>query len=173
MNKNMKTFIRISILLIIFAILSSCYIPYKKYNNWDGTGYQETFYAPDVVSVSYTGGSNTTFETVSDFAMLRAAELALQNNYKYFVVNSTKDLTKQKVSTSAGSSTTVEKTTQKGKTEVKTSETQYNPPSTSVSELPKILLEVQFFNTKPANATVYESSFINNSIKSKYKITDE
>jgi hypothetical protein len=112
------------------------------------------------------------YETVNDFAMLRAAELALQNNYQYFEITSSKDLTKYKTNTSQGSSKTTETTTQRGSTETRTAETKYSPTTTSVSELPKILIEVKFHSNKPANVSVYESSFINKSIKSKYKIKE-
>jgi hypothetical protein len=166
----MKFWKKLLTLLFVAVLLSSCTSYYRAYNRWNGDGYQETFYAPDIVSVSFSGNANTSYENVNDFAMLRAAELALQNNYKYFAVNSTRDLTQQHLKTSAGSSTTTEKITEKNGVEVKTTEKQYYPPSTSINEYPKVLLEIQFFNDKPENVIVYESDFVYNSIKSKYRI---
>jgi hypothetical protein len=171
MGKTMqkKILLLYAVLITLLAACSTSYQPLSRM----GGGYQETFYAPDIVTVSFEGNKFTSYEKVNDFVMLRAAELALQNNYKYFEITFVKDLTTQRTTTSTGSSKTTETTTQKGKnTEVRTSRTEYEPPSTLVHEYPKILLEVKFHNSKPENVIVYESSFINNSIKTKYDIND-
>lgn len=47
-------------------------------------GYTETQLGSNRFRVTFTGNSSTDKETVNDYAMLRAAELTLQNGYNWF-----------------------------------------------------------------------------------------
>jgi hypothetical protein len=51
-----------------------------------GDGYSETQLSPTSFQVTFRGNIKTTPERAHDFALLRAAELALANNCPHFVV---------------------------------------------------------------------------------------
>ncbi len=50
-------------------------------------GYSETLYAPDIFCVHFDGNENTPVGYSRDFALLRAADLTIQNGYLYFTVS--------------------------------------------------------------------------------------
>ena len=168
MKKTFRLIITAAVLLLLLNLFNACATPYSPYSWWGNTGYQETFYAPDVVSVSFTGNKTTPYERVHDFALLRAAELALRNNYPYFEVISDKDISTSSVTTTGGSSNTVERTS--NKTGEKTTTTTHTPTTSAVEVAPKILLEVKFHNNRPDSGKIYESRFIDGSIRAKYKL---
>jgi hypothetical protein len=166
-NIPLKLWIAMGLILITFAGCGSGYAPK---GNFSEVGYSETFYAADRGTIYYYGESSTTYEKVNDLALLRAAELALQRHYNYFVVIENKDITKQEVITTAGHSEKVESKVKKDGKDVKKTEQVYVPPSTNVKSKPAIALEVQFYITKPSDGFVYEASFIYKSIRQKYGI---
>jgi hypothetical protein len=81
----MKTF---SALLISATalLLAACatQTPYKPADKSDSYGYTETRLTSDHYRVVFTGNSTTPADTTRDFALLRAAELTLQNGGDWF-----------------------------------------------------------------------------------------
>lgn len=76
----------VSILLMVFVV-SGCasqspYAPAGK----NGYGYQESQLTENRYRVSFTGNSHTSSELVKDYALLRAAELTLQQGREWFKV---------------------------------------------------------------------------------------
>lgn len=75
-------------LITIFAslgLLTGCWA-YHSYQEYDGSwGYSDTQLTENVFRVSFIGYGETKSE-VADFALLRAAEVCLENNFKYFVI---------------------------------------------------------------------------------------
>jgi hypothetical protein len=65
-------------------LFSSCATPYRPLN--DRYGYSEKQVAIDVYEVSFLGNGSTSHERVLDFAMLRAAEIALSCQAKSFTL---------------------------------------------------------------------------------------
>jgi hypothetical protein len=61
-----------------------CATPYQQ-SGYRG-GFTETRLAPDIFAISFAGNSFTSPERVSDFALLRAAELTLNNGYNRFTL---------------------------------------------------------------------------------------
>ncbi len=49
-------------------------------------GYSESQLGPNIYKIYFKGNGYTSKEKAEDFAMLRAAELTLQNHYRYFEV---------------------------------------------------------------------------------------
>ncbi len=164
----------ILLLFITLFVCVACQTGYKKYDEFGG-GYKETFYAPDRAMVYYFGNSSTKQEDVGDYALLRSAELAVENNYKYFIVVENKDLTKISTYTSPGGVETKETKTKKGDTTENKTEVRYIPPTTKTNVLPAVTLEVQFYKEKPElpnNTFTYDAVFLYNSLRKKYEITD-
>ncbi|MBD2858698.1 hypothetical protein IB286_06705 [Spongiibacter sp. KMU-158] len=72
--------------VLVTGFLAACsstsvYQPAEKRGAY---GYTETQLGADRYRVTFTGNSVTDKETVNDYAMLRAAELTLQNGYEWF-----------------------------------------------------------------------------------------
>ncbi|MDR0927041.1 MAG: hypothetical protein LBO69_04665 [Ignavibacteria bacterium] len=167
---NLKLgYILIAVMLTAFAGCGAGYAPKGDYSE---SGYSETFYSPDRGTVYFYGQTNATYEKVNDLALLRAAELALQGHYTYFVVVESKDITKQVVTTTAGRSERVESTSEKNGREVRKTEQSYVPASTNVNNKPAVALEVQFYTAKPSSVFVYDANFIYSSLRQKYGIKD-
>lgn len=69
--------------LLVFA-LTGCATPYQPQG--ERGGYSETQLAENVFKVSFDGNAYIGRETVSDYALLRSAEVVLEHGFKHFVV---------------------------------------------------------------------------------------
>ncbi len=65
-------------------LLCSCATPYKPLDH--RYGYSERQVTNDVYEVSFLGNGNTPYDSAFDFALLRAAELALKRHAKSFIL---------------------------------------------------------------------------------------
>ena len=74
----------LSIIILMVAFLQGCATAYQS-KGFSG-GYSETQLDANVFKVSFRGNGYTSRERASDFTLLRSAELAIQNGYKYFIV---------------------------------------------------------------------------------------
>lgn len=78
-------------LIIVILSLSGCFeTPYKRLGTvgffQGGGGYSETQLDTNVFEVIFVGNSETPRSRANNFVLLRSAELAIKNGYKYFVV---------------------------------------------------------------------------------------
>jgi hypothetical protein len=82
MNKNVFIFFS------LFLFLSGCATStgYTRAKNATGLGYSETKLQEGVYSIQFKGNSNTSFQRTADFALLRGAEIALENGYRFFSI---------------------------------------------------------------------------------------
>ena len=64
--------------------VSSCATPYERLGH--RYGYSEKQVGKDVYEVSFLGNGDSSYERVLDFAMLRAAEIALRRHAKSFTL---------------------------------------------------------------------------------------
>ena len=67
-----------------FLLVTACATKYKPQGF--GGGYSSTRLDENVFQVSFRGNAVTSATRAKDFTMLRSAELALQNGFKYFIV---------------------------------------------------------------------------------------
>ncbi len=70
--------------LVASLFVCSCATPYKPLDH--RYGYSEQRLGNDVYEVSFLGNGNCSYERVFDFAMLRAAEIALSHQAKSFTL---------------------------------------------------------------------------------------
>lgn len=68
----------------LFLLLCGCGTPYRPVKS--GTGFSDEQIAPDKFVISFQGNGNDSSEKVGDFALLRAAEVALSHSFAYFAV---------------------------------------------------------------------------------------
>jgi hypothetical protein len=70
--------------LVASLFVCSCATPYRQLDH--RYGYSERQLGNDVYEVSFLGNGNSSYERVSDFAMLRTAEIALSRQAKSFIL---------------------------------------------------------------------------------------
>jgi hypothetical protein len=77
----MRKFILIAVAVLI---MQGCATKYQK-DGFSG-GYSETKLDEKSFQVLFAGNGNTSREKVTDFALLRSAEVTLENGFQYFVI---------------------------------------------------------------------------------------
>lgn len=65
-------------------MLAGCATPYQQ-QDWTG-GFSETRLSENIFQVNFKGNGYTSSERTSDFTLLRSAEIALENGYRYFAL---------------------------------------------------------------------------------------
>lgn len=80
----------ILLLPFLFAACSS-HTPYQRIGNRKEGGYSFIRHSKDSYSVTYQGAEYSKPKQIYDYALLRSAELTVESGYKYFVVNSDND----------------------------------------------------------------------------------
>jgi hypothetical protein len=136
---NMRCF---TLVIVLLALLShGCATSYQPHNPITG-GFSETRLAPDVLRIVFRGNSSTREERAKDLAMMRAAELALQSGYPYFVL--------------ADQTTRISK-----------DNSGYVPNSIS---MPTVEIVVQFLRSKNSDGLIFDTAFLFQSLKGKYQV---
>lgn len=96
---------RLTVLLSLAASLIGCATQYQA-QGLSG-GYSETQLGENIFRVSFRGNGYTRGERAADFALLRSAEVTIENGFRYFViVESGKDASVSAFSTPTQSYTT-------------------------------------------------------------------
>jgi len=79
--------LKITSLLILVAILvSGCSSYQQKSTLFNKSGFSEERMGNNVFRITYEGNDKNSDEEVSDFNLLRSAEVTLENGFKYFVI---------------------------------------------------------------------------------------
>lgn len=129
-------------------------------------GFSETRLAEDMFRVEFTGNGFTRGERASDFALLRASELTLDNGYRYFVImDENHDVQRHTYTTSGTTSTSVNSYGNYTDVNVRqnegTTQTFFKPGST---------LTIALFAEKPQAVLSYSAEFVSNEIRTKYDL---
>ncbi|GAB1535804.1 hypothetical protein ADMFC3_14350 [Geovibrio sp. ADMFC3] len=149
-------------LCILFAtLILGCSTKYQPHGL--SGGYSDTRLASNIFNVSFAGNGYTSRERSSDFALLRAAELTMENGFAYFLILDTENYT---------NTYTTGKTYQTAGT--------YNSYSFNATtrqtggvtfNKPRSKFQIICFKEKPnANGIAYEAQYVASSIRSKYNI---
>lgn len=142
------------------VVLSGCATGYKQ-SGITG-GYSETQLSENAFRVAFNGNGYANRERVFDFALLRAAEVAIQHGFRYFVVvDSAND---SSLSTYTAPSQTYSTNGAYGQS------TTY-PGQTYLITKPSAVNTIVCFAEKPSNAAmVFDADFLQKSLKLKYGI---
>jgi hypothetical protein len=159
------------LLIIIFFVLSGCATAYQR-ESLTG-GYSQTQLGENIFQVSFLGNGYTSEERASDFTLLRSAEIALENGFKYFtVIDSNAKSELSTYTTPTTSRTTGYAQTYGNYTYGKTKTTTYGGETYVISK-PKANNTILCFKEKPEiNGIIFDATFVYKSIREKYNITE-
>jgi hypothetical protein len=131
-------------------------------------GYSEVEISPTIVRVTFKGNSSSEDTRVVDFALLRAAEVALARGYPFFVVRDRVDASRSQTNESTSSGVPMTSCDKKGRCM-----TTYSPSTTisSTSRWPVHANMIELFaEVPPDSATLFvlEARFVQRVLREKY-----
>jgi hypothetical protein len=166
---------------LAIATLSGCATPYQRQTAMGG--YSETQLSENVFTVIFKGNGYTSRERASDFALLRSAEVALENGYKYFIIIDAQNYTKNIAYTTPTTSHTTGYAnthgtlntygnygTYSGSTYGSATTTTYGGQTYLISK-PRTSNMILCLKEKPeGNQFVFDASFLKKSLRQKYEL---
>ncbi len=157
----------ILIVIIAAAMLSGCATTYQK-QSFTG-GYSETQLGENIFQVSFKGNRYTSRERVSDFTLLRSAEIAIENGFRYFVVVDSEKYSKIGTLTTPTISQTTGSAYVSGNYVQGSATTTTFGGQTHIISKPRVNDTILCYKEKPdINGLVFEAEFIIRSIRAKY-----
>lgn len=166
---NLKIF-KAPILLLAVILMSGCATGYQA-QGFKG-GFSETQLDHNVFVVTFRGNGFTSLETASDFSLLRSAELALQNGYKYFaIIDGQTYLNNSTYTTPTTSNTTANAYVSGNNIYGNATTTTYGGQTFNISK-PNVSNTIFCFKEKPEGVYVYNAQFLFESLTSKHGIAN-
>lgn len=162
------------IVILGMFLLTSCATSYQPKGIIGNGGFEDTELAPNYFRVVFKGNDATSEEKASDFALLRTSDLMIERGCNVFKV--------VKYTSNGRSSAIMLPQTQTTYANVNSIGNQAFGSATTSSVggglmrlyMPRITIEAKCSNDEiDIEKGVYDSNFINQSIKKKYKITDK
>lgn len=151
---------RIPIILCLAIFLAGCATTEysQREGSFWGSGYYDKKLQEGVYKVGYTGNASTRGDAAEDLALLRAADVALQNGYNYFVV-----IDRAKRTNVSSSYTPLMPYTYKGNT-------YYTGGYSTDTYTPDIELTVRCYIKKPLDTrqTIFDAGEIKANLSGKY-----
>ena len=132
-----------------FFLITACSTPYQ--NSGFLGGYDEIQLADNIFQVTFKGNGYTSAQRAIDFTLLRSAEIAMENGYKYFVINDAQSRTKTSLQTIPGS--------------------MYVEPSISTVSKPSTSNTITLINEPTEWMTAFEAEITAQSIRNKYGLS--
>lgn len=165
-------------LVLVVSALYACASGYQK-QGFDG-GYTSTQLDHNVFQVTYVGNANTSRERANDFALLRSAEITLENQYRYFVITQSKEYARESEYTTPRTTSTDFRAytypPAKGSPDAVRVESTYGTAASTsyggerytISE-PRSSQTIVCYKEKPKEFS-YNAEFIVQSLKKKYRL---
>ena len=158
------------LLLIILPTLLfvSCSTPYQEVGTDVRGGYSFERKSQNIFNVLFEGNGFTTPQKASDFAILRAAEVTLEHQFKYFTKLGKKDISTSREIDTGGYATTTGTVSSYG---TYTSNTTYTPSSTTIYQ-PGYLIIIQCYTSKPSGhvGKIYDAKSVQMQLRTQYKL---
>ena len=144
--------------------LTSCATAYQP-TSFSG-GFTDTQLSENVWKVSVNGNAYTSKSTIGDYALLRASELTLQKGFKYFVIGSQNEDSKNFNATfGTNSSTTYGNISSSGNFNARTN---YTTPTVVPMKKYSNELIFEMLNQKQNSVFAYDAQLIFDQLASKY-----
>lgn len=155
-------------LIFIVIFLSGCATGYHS-KGMSG-GYTSTQYAPNIFNVSFSGNGFTGRGKASDFALLRSAEITIENGFKYFSIANADNYVSNSSYTTPTTTNTYATANAYGNTAYGTAtSTTYGGQTYNISK-PSSSNTIVCFKEKPTNGLSYDAAFLYRSLTKKYNI---
>lgn len=148
------------LLFLLIAAFAGCSTPYQS-KGFRG-GFTEMRLAPDVFRIRFSGNGYTSGQCAEDFALLRACQLCLSNQFSCFALMKSHSEVKSYTYTTPLSVTT---TTSGGYGYIASQ----TPGSTTFLK-PGTALLIRAFPQKPDDVFTYDAAFMLNQITNHYRI---
>src|SRR3990172_5158619 len=160
----------VTTLLLLMGLLSGCATAYKR-EGFTG-GNSETQLGENIFQVSFRGNGYTNEIRASNFSLLRSAEVALENGFRYFaIVESAKGSKVSAYTTPTTSDTTGSAYGSGNYAYGSATTTTYGGQTYFVSK-PSTTNTILCFKEKPeTGGLVFDAEFVARSLKQKYGIT--
>lgn len=156
------------IILTIFTFFG-CATSYRS-RGFNG-GYSETQLDTNVFRVSFNGNSYTSREKVYDYTLLRCAELALNNGFKFFIIADSSNSATYGTYTTPTTTNTRTDVNVSGNTARATSEATTYGGQTFVTSKPSSINTIICYKNKPDISTlIYNAELIYESIRKQYHL---
>lgn len=174
----MKSFAKLS-LGICFITLSCAHTPpltpnptpYEPFGSLGG--YEDMQINENTFNVSFKGNGWTSQERASDFALLRSAELTLNNGFNYFIIAGTQDNTKNASISLPSRAYSTAGVYPYGNQLYGNQITTTYPGGTINISKPAITMTIMCYKEKPKmDGVIYEPKFLVKSIKDKYNLSE-
>jgi hypothetical protein len=166
------SFLLVPACVLLFS-LHGCASTYEQESTWrratGSGGFSETRLGENVFSVSFAGNPMTGGDRTSDFAMLRAAELTLDNGFSFFAVITEESAQRlASYSTPAQTHTTWQPTGDYG---AMVPHTTTVPGTMHLQSSPETKIRIECFKQRPSgDGLIYDASFVRSSIRAKYHL---
>lgn len=171
------------VFLTFVLFLTSCASPYQS--SGFGGGYSETQLSENIFQVNFRGNGYTSSERASDLAMLRCAELTLQNGYSYFALANNQNNVETSTHTTPLQAHTTSYANTYGSLNTYgnygtysgstygNSSTRFTGGNTYNISRPKTSNTVVMFNEKPKEGLVLDAAFLEKTLRAKYNLIKE
>ncbi len=155
------------ILALATVLLAGCATTYQQ-NSFTG-GYSEIQLGENIFQVSFRGNGYTSRERASDFSLLRSAEVALENGFRYFVIVESEKGSKVGAYTTSTTSYTTGSAHGSGNYAYGSATTTTYGGQTYFISKPRATNTILCFKEKPEiNGLVFDAEFVAKSIRQKY-----
>ncbi|MFA6217510.1 MAG: hypothetical protein WDL87_07685 [Candidatus Omnitrophota bacterium] len=161
---------RVAVLLIFMVLISGCATGYHQ-QGFTG-GYTDMKLQDDIYKVGFRGNGYCRRERADNLALLRCAEVTLNNGYQYFIIIDEKSLTQASAYTAPVTANTHGTVNTYGNQAIYSGTTLYSGGQTYIYHKPSTTNTIKCFKDKPENipVIVYDADQIRNNIKAQYHI---
>ena len=163
---NMK---KMSVMLLAVSLLTACATMYQPVGL--GGGYSDIQLGENIFKVSFRGNGYTHAERAADFCLLRSAEVALDNGFKYFVIVESGETSRLSSYTTPTTTRTAGTATISGNTIYGNATTTTYGGQTYLITRPRSTNTILCFKEKPnIQDLVFTAEYVSKAIKEKYNI---
>lgn len=154
------------LILFLCLWLGGCTTGYHK-RSWTG-GYSDIQIQDDIFKITFDGNTNTGSDRAENFALLRSAEVALENGYKYFIIIESRTKTQPEAYTIPAITQTAGSV--EGETFQRT--TTVSGGQTYVYQNPGVAYTIKCFKDKPQDSStlVYDAQQVRANLKRQYNL---
>lgn len=158
-------------LTFVVLALAGCATPYQS-RGLTG-GFSETQLDENVFQVSFRGNAYTGRERTADFTLLRSAEVAIENGFRYFIIVDSERYSQQSAYTTPTTSYTTGSAFASGSYAYGSATTTTTGGQTYFYSKPRGTNKIVLVRERPeVNGIVYDAQFVAKSIREKHDIIE-